>query len=283
MKRRYLALLLAPLGLTLVVSLTACTGSTKTQTTSVGVSVATIVKSYGLLDLEHDCSDVGGPFAPDIQAWWDGLSPANKKFPFVGFEAWRNQASDCTNSRVDVYYALFTFNTASVSNLKGLVTKAELVILTHSLPAAFPATPGAISGGMPGCQPFTGGAAALERFGPAAAASLPAVSGAGELDILQQAPLPVGNVVFTFPRPWVAGPISGATSPTSTLASGTGGATFTVDVTNAVNAALNSGAAGLSWALSSSFVGPIDRPVPTHVGPLDCKTSYEMKLNITHL
>jgi hypothetical protein len=278
MKTRYFAFLGAAFGFPLILSLSGCTDSQ--QTTSVPVSVATLVKPYGLVDLEHDCSDVGGPFAPDIQAWWDGLSPTNKQSPFVGYETWRNAAFDCTTSRVDDYHGLFTFNLASVANLRGLVVSAELIVSSRAVPAPFPSFPGAVSGGILGCQTFTGGAGALERFGPAAAATLPAASGAGVLHILQSDPIPVGDVVFTFPRPWVAGPVAGATSPTSTVASGTGGATFTVDVTNPVSAALSAGAAGLSWALSTDFVGPMDRPVGTT--PRVCKTSYDMQLSITH-
>ena len=112
--------------------------SNNQQTTLVNVSVATLVKPYGLVDLEHNCSDVGGPFAPDIQAWWDGLSPANKQFPFVGYETSENAAFDCTTSRVDAYHGLFTFDLASAANLRGLVVNAELIVSTRAVPPPFP-------------------------------------------------------------------------------------------------------------------------------------------------
>ena len=116
MKRRNLARIPAALGAFVFLCLPACTNTE--QTTTVGVSVATVVKTLGLVDTEHSCDEVGGSFAPDIQAWWNGLSPTEKKFPFVGYEAWRNSAFDCTTSRVDIYHALFTFNMASATSLK---------------------------------------------------------------------------------------------------------------------------------------------------------------------
>jgi hypothetical protein len=201
------------------------------------------------------------------------MPPNNRTFPFVGFETWRNTTDGCLESRLDVYRALVTFNVASVSNLKGLVQKAELIVSTRALP------PGV--GGNAGCIAFTGGAGSLQRFGPAAAGTLPPVSGAGSLDRLQPAEaFPSGQTVFTFPSPWAAGTVAGAADPTTTIASGTGGAAFSVDVTSQVNAALNGGSSGMSWMLTSAFEGPLPSPVTT---PVDCKTSYSFQLSLTHL
>ena len=244
------------------------------NTTMVGLSVGTLVKTSGIIDVTNNCNPATPP-APNIQAWWNGMPPTNRTFPFVGFELWRNSTDGCTTSRVDVYRALVTFNMASVSNLKGLVNKAELIVSTRALPAG-------VTAGNTSCVAFTGGAGTLERFGPAVAGNLPPVSGAGVLTQLQPAdPFPVGNVVFTFPRPWASGNVPGAANPTTTLASGTGGATFTVDVTNQVTAALNGGFAGMSWMLTSAFEGPLTGPVAS--GGLDCKTSYAFQLRLTHL
>ena len=243
------------------------------MTTSVGLSVGTLVKTSGIIDITNTCNPATPP-APDIQAWWNGMPPTNRTYPFVGFELWRNTTDGCTTSRLDVYRALVTFNMASVSNLKGLVNKAELIVLTRALPAG-------MTSGNPSCVAFTGGAGRLERFGPAAAGSLPPVTGPGVLTLLPPAdPFPIGNVVFTFPRPWASGSVSGAASPTTTLASGTGGAVFTVDVTNQVTAALNGGFPGMSWMLTSAFEGPLTGPVASG---LDCKTSYAFQLRLTHL
>lgn len=242
-------------------------------TTTVGLAVGTLVKTSGIIDVTNNCTPATPP-APDIQAWWNGMPPANRQYPFVGFELWRNTTDGCTTSRLDAYRALVTFNMGSVSNLKGLVTKAELIVSTRALPAG-------VTAGSSACVAFTGGAGTLERFGPAAAGSLPPVTGVGVLTQLQPAdPFPVGNLVFTFPRPWASGSVSGAASPTTTLASGTGGATFSVDVTNQVNAALNGGFSGMSWMLTSAFEGPLTGPVTSG---LDCKTSYAFQLRLTHL
>jgi hypothetical protein len=242
------------------------------QTTLVGVAVGTLVKTSGLIDGSNTCNPANPP-APDIQAWWNALPPVNRTHPFVGFELWRNTTDGCTTSRIDTYRALATFNMASVSHLKGLVTKGELVVKTRALPGGV--------AGNPACIPFIGGAGTLERFGPAAAATLPPVSGAGTLNRLQPPePFPSGNLVFAFPRPWVAGSVPGAASSTTTSPDGVGGATFTVDVTSQVNAALNGGFSGMSWMLTSAFEGPLTGPVAP--GGVDCKTSYTLELKLTH-
>jgi hypothetical protein len=238
-------------------------------TTDVGSSVATLVKTGGLVDTTNTCNPATPP-APDVQAFWDGLSPANKLAPVVGFETWRNTTDGCLESRLDAYRALVTFNMSSASSLKGLVTKAELIVLTHALPSG---------AGTASCIAVTGGAATLQRFGPGA--TLPSLSAGANLIKLQPSEaFPTGNTVFTFPSPWASGTVAGAADPTATVASGTGGAVFTVDVTGQVNAALNGGFAGMSWMLTSAMEGPLAAPVTSAV---DCKTSYTFKLTLTHL
>ena len=256
----------------LALLLTACPPgpAITTTTTNVGLSVGTVVKTGGIIDVTNNCGSAVPP-APNIQAFWNGLPPINRCFPFVGFEIWRNTFDGCTTTRLDVYRALVTFNMAGVSQLKGLVKSATLNVSTRALAAGV--------GAHPSCIAFTGGAGMLDRFGPNAPA-LP-VSGNGTLTQLQAAdPFPVGtNTVFAFPNPWTSGPVTGATNTTTTLASGTGGASFTVDVTNSVIAALNGGFPGMSWMLRSSFEGPLAAPSPTSV---DCKTSYSFVLSIEH-
>jgi hypothetical protein len=244
-------------------------GGITPTTTDVGSSVATMVKTTGLVDPVNTCNPATPP-APDAQANFDATPLANRLFPAVGFETWRNTTDGCLESRLDTYRALVTFNMSSVSNLKGLVTKAELVVLSHILPSGV---------GTPSCIAMTGGAASLVRFGPNA--TLPSLSAGGSLIKLQPSDsFPTGNTVFTFPSPWASGPVAGATDPTTTLASGTGGATFTVDVTSQVNAALNGGTAGMSWMLTSAMEGPLSTPVTTAA---DCKTLYGFRLTLTHL
>ncbi len=250
----------------------ACDEPVKPLTTSVGLSVATLVKTTGFVDTGGNTCTPAAPPAPDVQAFWDSLSPERRRNPFVGFELWRNTTDGCLTSRVDVYRALVTFNTASAGHLKGLVTKAELQVETFAVPSG-------VTGSNPACVAKTGGAGALERFGPSA--SLPPVSGAGTLHRLQPSEaFPAGSNVFAFPRPWVSGPLTGAADPTTTVASGTGGAVFSVDVTGQVNAALNGSAAGMSWMLTSASEGPLAGPVGA---ALDCKTPYSFRLVLTHL
>jgi hypothetical protein len=247
------------------------TNPVNTIFTDVGLSVGTQVKTTGIIDVNNDCSHAVPP-APDIQAWWNNLPPINRTFPFVGFEIWRNTFDGCETTRLDVYHALVTFNMASVSNLKGLVKAATLKVNTRALPAGV--------GAGANCIAFTGGAGKLDRFG-AATGPLP-VTGGGTLSILQPSdPFSAGNsTVFTFENPWAKRDVfPGAASPTSTIASGTGGASYVVDVTSQVVAALNGGAAGMSWVLTSDMEGPLSAPSATSI---DCKTSYAFGLTIEH-
>jgi hypothetical protein len=256
----------------LICLLIACTPGPPITTiiTPVGLAVGTVVKTGGIIDVNNDCSTAVPP-APNIQTWWSNQSPTNRLFPFVGFEIWRNTFDGCTSTRLDVYRALVTFNMAGVSQLKGLVKSATLAVNTRALPASTAADPR--------CIRFTGGAGTLDRFGPTVT-GLP-VSANGRILQLQPAdPFPAGtNTVFTFPSPWASGPVPGASNPTSTLASGTGGATFSVDVTNQIIAALNGGFPEMSWMLTSGFEGPLPGISATSV---DCKTSYSFALSIEH-
>ena len=253
--------------------------------TSVGRSVGTVVQISGVVNDNNACATAVPP-APDPQAFFNALSPTNKTFSFVGFQIWRNTSGSCLSSRRDAYRALVTFNMASVSQLKGLVTKAELVVNTRALPSGV--------GADPACIPFIGGAASLERFGPNAP-PLPAVSGAGSITVippgppgnfvnsvavlLPTAPFPSGNTVYVMPRPWSSGAVAGAASPTTTLASGTGGASFVTDVTSQVIAALNGGFPGMTWMLTGAMEGPFVSPASANV---DCRTSYDLDLRLTH-
>lgn len=259
----------------------------KVVTTSVMKSVATLVKTSGL-NLDTNCTPTV-PNPPDYTAWWNSLPAANHAFPFAGWETWRNTPAGCSQSRIDAYRALVTFNMASVSSLKGLVQTASLVVTTRAMPAD---AGGAVTAGPFGnptsvtlmCPSLIGGAGTLQRFGPAAVGTLPNVSMAGELDILP-APtaFPTGQVVYTFPPNMNSpGPVAGATDPTTATASGNGGSVFTTDVTSQVNAALNGGAAAMSWMLTANFEGPLPGTLPITGGSVDCKTSYNMDLQITH-
>src|SRR5690348_13218971 len=146
----------------------------QTTITNVGLSVGTVVKTSGIIDVTNDCS-TATPAAPDPQAFFSNLSPTAKLFPFVGFQIWRNTFDGCTTTRLDVYRALVTFNMAGVSQLKGLVKTATLGVTTRALPSGV--------GAHPSCISFTGGAGTLERFGPTVAVA--PVAANGILDHLQ--------------------------------------------------------------------------------------------------
>jgi hypothetical protein len=184
---------------------------------------------------------------------------------------------------VDEYRAVVTFNLTSVSNLKGLVQNAELVVTTRALPPA--AGPG-VAVTIPGivalaCPRGIGGAGSLVRFGPGA--TTPTTSAAGSLQMLGATdPFPTGSgTVYTIPASNASGAVTPATSPTTIAPNGTGGTTITTDVTGAVTAALNANATGLSWMLTSNFEGLLPGDLPA-AGTVDCRTSYDFDLRITH-
>jgi hypothetical protein len=273
-----------------VVALAIIACNRPTQTTDVSVSVATLYKLSALDDLTSTCSPIVPP-PPDVPGWWAAMPPANRRYPVAGFQLWRNITGTCTSSRVDAYRALATFNMASVSNLRGLVQKAELMIKTRALPDSADKSTGPGGTGVI-CPKFIGGAGALQRFSPAAAAALPSVSGPGEFHILLGAvsPFPTAtSTVFTFPSVPVGGsfPVGSvpfASDPTTISPSGGNGMVTVTDVTSQVNAALNGNFAGMSWMLTSRFESiPAGLPPVPAGRALDCRTSYELIPRITHL
>lgn len=158
----------------------------------------------------------------------------------------------------------------SVAALRGLVTKAELIVTTRAGPAGVGST-------SPACDSKSGAARALFRFGPAAANSLPPVSGLGTLTRLPPVtPFPIDNAACTFLRPWAAGNVAGAANPTTTTAGGNSGAVFSTDVTSQAIAALNGKFAGMSCMIASLFEGPLAGPVTNAV---DCRTAYDLQLH----
>lgn len=257
--------------------LVACGGvqTNPPTTTYVGASTGTMVRTSGLVDADqdNDCA-VATPPAPDPQARWAAMSPTDRQFPLTGFEIWRNLSPGCTTSRLDVYRAYATFNMASIANLRGLVTRAELIVGPRALPAGV--------GAHPQCVAFTGGAGALERFGPATESNVPPFNPGGSLVVMPPSAqaFPVStNVVFTVPTPWAVGAVAGATNPTTTTATGQGPAAFVVDVTGAVNAAINGNMARMTYAVTSAFPGPL---TASATGGLDCRTPVEFRLAVTH-
>lgn len=269
-------------GLAAVSVLTACQ-TVQPKLTTVAKSTATLEKYDGKVG----CGGVAVQ-APDVQGWWNNLQAANRQHPFAGWETFRGATPGCINTRVDQYRAVTTFNLASVANLKGLITKAELVVSTRALPPDM-RTGGVVTAGpfgQPGsvtltCPSMIGGAGQLVRFGPNA--PVPVTTTAGNLEMLGSNPFPSGSgTVYTFPQQFTAGPVAGATSPSVMAPDGQGGSFITTDVTNQINAALNGNFASISWMLTSNFEGPLPGDLPTQA-TFDCRTSYTMDLRLTHL
>jgi hypothetical protein len=268
--------------LALLPALAACPGNKEVTpiVTSVGRAVGTVVKTSGV------AVACGGALAPDPVAFYAAKAPADQLFPIAGFELFRTPA--CAQARLDAYRGLVSFNMASVSNLKGLVTKAELVVTVHALPPAAGSVVTFAGFFNATCPAMFGGGGSLERFGPAAAATIaPLVQASGKLTMIDPGPFPTGNTVYTFPStlPTTGSapfPVTGAASPTTMSASGNGGVTFVTDVTSQVNAALNGNAAAMSWMLTSVFETTPPAALPPG-GNRDCRTAYEMDLRLTHL
>lgn len=262
----------------LVAALAACASTPTPIVTSVGKSVATFERFEGMAG----CSAVP---APDPQAWWAAVPTANRRYPFAGWKTFRNLTGGCANTNVDMYRAVTTFDLASVSNLKGLVQKAELIVSTRALPPDVGRTLTVTIAGQTGtvvlrCPAQLGGAGALVRFGPNA--PVPVTTTAGDFTMLGPDPFPSGtNVVYTLPAIFTAGTLANATSPTTISPTGDGRTLITTDVTGAVTAALNADATGMTWMLTSQFEGLLPGQLPDG-GSADCITSYDFELRITH-
>ncbi len=268
--------------------------------TSIGKSVVTLHKASVMAGC--DPARLPAPPAPastapgdqfDPQAWWDGLPADNHKYPVAGWTVSQPGPGGCLGVRSDSYRAVTTFNLAAASNLKGLVTKAELVVSTRALPPAardggvISAGPLGVAGGVTlFCPTALGGAGSLVRFGPNDA--VPGASAPGGFNMLGPDPFPSGtNTVyslplFVVPGGSIAGPIANASDPSTIAPIGTGGSTITTDVTSQITAALNGNFASISWMLASNFEGPL--PAAFNVpATFDCRTAYDMDLRVTHL
>lgn len=258
----------------------ACSSTPTPIVTSVGKSVATFHKA----DVMAGCTTTL-PTALDPQAWWSAMPTANRRYPFAGWETWRNLTGGCANTRVDSYRAVTTFDLASVANLKGLVQKAELVVTTRALPPAMGRTVSVTIAGQTGtvvlrCPAQLGGAGSLVRFGPNAA--VPVTTTAGDFTMLGADPFPSGtNVVYTLPAIFTAGALANAANPTTMAPTGDGRTMITTDVTGSVTAALNADAPSMTWMLTSSFEGQLPGQLPDGASA-DCRTSYDFDLRITH-
>jgi hypothetical protein len=274
-------------GVSAIMSIAGCNGNqgrVTPITTAVTPAVMTMgkVQSDGTLP-ENSCNNLLAN-APTPLDWWNGLRPGQPPKAAgegaVGFEiefaTTGTGTGTCSQYRQQLYRTGFSYDLSQLQNLKGLVTKAQLSFSSFILPS------GVSTIGL--CQPVTGGGGSLLILGQGA--SLPSAVG-GFADLgggVTGLPFPASGRVFGMTFPWVPGTItSGLASgvTVTTLASGLGGAGFSVDVTSFLNGALNRGAASLAFMISGS-----DESTPTvfPAGPTDCKTVYKVdNLMIEHL
>lgn len=303
MNRRIRATALVVSSGVVAVCLVACDPQNKPtpKVTSVGKSVVTLHKASPLAGCGEDMMPTSPPPgtsspAPmdwlDPQAWWAAQPAQNKLYPFAGWTAFQPGPGGCRGVRTDSYRAVAVFNMTSVSQLRGLVQKAELVVSVRALPPA-QGPGGVITAGPLGqagsitlfCPQSLGGAGSLVRFGPNA--PVPAANSTGSFDMLGANAFPAGtNVVYTLPtflvpNQSIVGPITSATDPSTIGISGDGRAIIVTDVTGQVTAALNGNFGTMTWMLTSNFEGSL--PAAFNVpGTFDCRTSYDFDLRITH-
>lgn len=206
--------------------------------------------------------------------WWRSLPttqpPRSGLHAVVGFEILFDAQGGASKFRQDLYRAGFSYDLTSNQNLRGLVTKAELTFSSAVLPSGI--------GPKSLCQPFTGGGGSLIVLAPAATLPTAPLRMAYLGSANNATPFPSGTRVFSIPQPWVSGTVAPGVT---TMATGQGTASFTVDVTALVNAALNRGATELSFMVSGSDEANVMVFPP---GTMDCKTTYRIDdLVITHL
>lgn len=206
--------------------------------------------------------------------WWRSLQtnqpPRDGRHAVVGFDILFDTQGSASKFRQDLYRAGFSYDLTPHQNLKGLVTKAELTFFSAVLPSGI--GPNSL------CQAFTGGGGSLFVLAPAATLPVAQLGMAYLGSANAAAPYPASSRVFSITQPWVSGTISPGVT---TLATGLGGSSFTVDVAALVNAALNRSATSISFMISGSDEANVTVFPP---GSQDCKTVYRiLDLVITHL
>ena len=252
---------------------------TNTTTTNVSPNVITMSYIFTKVINPENCNDwtTSWQFPQD---WWNSIVPTHPPRVAgdgeVGFEIQfaNNSDSSCSQARLDLYRAGASY---SLSGLSGPITKATLSLSSVVLPS------GITSVGL--CVPMTGGGGALQIV--RAPVTLPAApSGFAYLGSgPAPPPFPAGATIVNFPIPWVPGTLTnsavgGASTLTTTAASGSGGATFTVDVTPWVSGAIAQGRPTIEFMISGSDESPFTVPPPA---ALDCKTTYAISaLSVTH-
>lgn len=240
----------------------------KQRTERVEPHVVTVARSQGATDINNSCSPPSTVAPPAPEFWWlevpPGQAPKLAGQGVVGFDIWRNTTDRCEEFRHDLYRTEFAYDLAGLRAFKGMVTKAELTLSAAVLPAPR-------SGSR--CQAMSGAGGALFLLPPGTLMP-PTVF----LRLPPPQPFRTGAQLFAMRFPWAAGPlVNGA----STGADGDGRATFTVELSSRLNAALGRGDPALSFALSGA-----DEAFPLAPPPasFDCRTIYQIgPLQVTHL
>jgi len=258
-----LSLTLLGLGL-----LTACPVKEKTMT--VPATLMNMAQVSGGVDDQNSCAPPAPP-VPMPMAWFNGLPVAEQQLAVVGFQVWRNTANNgaCMEHKDIAYRGLFQYDLSTVAPLK-TVTKASITFVTKIMPPDV--TPNASNL----CSPNSGGLGSLWEVTPTVPFT-PGMTVLGPVftpgnNTLGATAFPAGQKYVAFTVPWIAGQIG---TNASTLASGTGGASFTVDVTGRVQAALTANAPVIQFMLSAT-----DEAFPRTVPPpasIDCRTLVEIQ------
>lgn len=263
-------------GILAVLLVGACGLQKKSMT--VGATVNDIAQVSGWADPNNSCAPPTTA-APDPVAWYAAQSPTNKRWGSVGFQVWRNLANNgaCQEHKEIAYRTMIEFDLTTVAALKTF-TSARLTLASKVLPADVTADASNL------CDSHSGGLGSLWDVAP----PVPVLTGMTVLPLAPPNPngpvtpgagFPVGRKLVGFTLPWIAGTISPVAT---TLASGQGGATFTVDVTGSVQNALNANQSTVQFMLSSTdeaFPRPITPPAS-----IDCLTLIEVQpMNIAYV
>jgi hypothetical protein len=266
-------------GAALVVVAAIATSACGVTTHHLMVQAATtnMAQLNGAPDPSHGCTPPS-PVAPLADVRWNAEPPSNKSLLAVGFEVWRNTADQgaCTEHRETAYRGIIQYDLTNVIPVKDTLGTAQLSFSSKILPSGV--TPSASNL----CDPHQGGLGSLFEVN---APLQPLASNMIMLQgIIASAPgtpatFPAGTRLVAFPIPWVAGPIG---NNASTAASGTGGASFTVDVTSRVQNALAAGKTEIQFMLSGSDEA-FPRPIPPP-SSIDCRTLYQVNaLDVAYL
>jgi hypothetical protein len=272
MNSNYFAVALVLFALTL----TGCSNGTTSINpieTKLGPNVITLAMSQTKVIDPENCNDWTSPSWQKPDDWWNSLNASQKprfgNYAIAGFDLLHDTNANCSKARQDLYRAGISFDLSQSQNLRGLVTKATMNFSSDVLPSGV--KPNSL------CQAVTGGGGSLIVLAPSAIMPTAFQRFAYLGSFAAAAPFPTGSRIFAIPQPWIAGNIGNkaSTSPT-----GSGTATFTVDVTDLVNSALNWQAPTLAFMLGGS-----DETALTVVPPAaqDCKTIYNFgELVIQH-